>query len=258
MTDQERTREERFAVRSRRFVLVVGYVLGAVAVWAFVSGRTALGIALVVVVFVLVLARGAWTYVRGMRAVRAGREQAQVPARPAAAVAGPSPVDQVVADLVGMNSDGLPYVLQAERTDDGVEVEVRWKSEDMRWQTLFVRGNVAYAWRMELELDPSRSQYRFTEYSGTSTTRAAVSPGGAFVRASWNWKRGKTAYQSSTTIVEGADGQVRVNGSGGPRTSWEGAVSIRPGDAKRPVFTVLRNHGWKPRFDWFGARLFEK
>jgi hypothetical protein len=33
---------------------------------------------------------------------------------------------------------------------------------------------------------------------------------------------------------------------------------IKPADAKVPVFTVLRNNGWRPRFDWFGARLFEK
>lgn len=33
---------------------------------------------------------------------------------------------------------------------------------------------------------------------------------------------------------------------------------IKPADAKVPVFTVLRNNGWRPRRDWFGARLFEK
>lgn len=54
------------------------------------------------------------------------------------------------------------------------------------------------------------------------------------------------------------DGQVTVTGPDGPRTSWEGAVMIKPADAKVPVFTVLRNNGWRPRRDWFGARLFEK
>lgn len=38
----------------------------------------------------------------------------------------------------------------------------------------------------------------------------------------------------------------------------DGAVMIKPADAKVPVSTVLRNNGWRPRFDWFGARLFEK
>jgi hypothetical protein len=33
---------------------------------------------------------------------------------------------------------------------------------------------------------------------------------------------------------------------------------IKPGDAKVPVFTVLRNNGWRPPRDWSGARLFEK
>ncbi|SDU58643.1 hypothetical protein SAMN04488563_2961 [Jiangella alkaliphila] len=33
---------------------------------------------------------------------------------------------------------------------------------------------------------------------------------------------------------------------------------IRPADAKIPVFTVLRNHDWRPCLDWFDARLFEK
>lgn len=74
----------------------------------------------------------------------------------------------------------------------------------------------------------------------------------------WTWRKGKTSGSRSATFVEGADGQVHVTGTGGTRTSWEGAVTIRPADAKIPVFTVLRNNGWRPRFDWFGARLFEK
>jgi hypothetical protein len=127
-----------------------------------------------------------------------------------------------------------------------VRVEVRWKVEEARWRTMFVRGTQAYAWRMEVDLDPAKSVYKFTEYSGSASTRSALSPGGAFVHANWKWRRGKTAGQTSATFVEGADGQITVN------------RVIRPADAKGPVFTVLRNNGWRPRLDWFGARMFEK
>ena len=33
---------------------------------------------------------------------------------------------------------------------------------------------------------------------------------------------------------------------------------IKPADAKVPVFTVLRNNGWRPRLDWGFLRMFEK
>lgn len=250
-------RTARVAVVSRQVVFVAGIVLLAGGVLALVNGRTALGIGLIVVAGILVFLRGMWTLRRGMRAA-AERERAEVPDAPVAAAGGATGVDQVVADLVGMNAEGLPYLIEAAPTPRGVQVEVRWKVEEMRWQTLFVKGRTAYAWRMEVDLDPTRSTYKFVEYSGKADARAAIGPGGAFVRANWTWHRGRTAGQSNMTVVEGADGQVTVSGSAGPRTSWEGVVSIRPADAKVPVFTVLRNHGWRPRFDWFGARMFEK
>jgi hypothetical protein len=248
----------RFAVVSRVVVLVLGFALAAVAVGAVLSGNTVLGIVLLVVVGLLVFARGMWTVRRGMKAVAATRDTARVPEAPVAPGATPTPVDRVVADLLGMNGDGLPYLIEATRTAHGARVDVRWKVEEVRWQTLFVKGKQVYAWRMEVDLDPATGQYKFVEYSASTSVRAAISPGGAFVKGDWKWSRGKTAGQQSATFVEGADGQVTTRSSTGTRTSWEGGAMIKPADAKVPVFTVLRNNGWRPRFDWFGARLFEK
>lgn len=247
----------RFAVISRKVVFFAGIALMGGGVLAILNDRVVLGVVLIVVAGVLAFARGMWTLVRGFRAV-AEREQAQLPDAPVVPPDNASPVDRVVADLVGMNNDGLPYLIEAVRNGDGVRVEVRWKVEEIRWQTLFVKGRTAYAWRMEVDLDPVKAQYRFTEHSGKADARAAYGPGGAVAHAGWTWQKGKTGGKTSTTIVEGADGQVTVTGPTGPRTSWEGVASIRPADAKVPVFTVLRNHGWRPPFDWFGARLFEK
>jgi hypothetical protein len=255
MTDNARAAQ--FAIRSRMVVLVAGIALMAGGAWAITSGRTALGVILIMVAGIAVLARGLWTVRRGMKAV-SQQEKAQIPQVAGGPRADPAPVDRVVADLVGMNSDGLPYLISASNDATGVRVEVRWKVEEMHWRTLFVRGKQAYAWRMEVDLDPANGRYKFTEYSGSASVRSAFSPGGAFVRADWKWTRGKTAGKRSATFVEGSDGQVTVRGGLGQQTSWEGAVMIRPADAKIPVFTVLRNNGWRPRLDWFGARLFEK
>ncbi|SKC47727.1 hypothetical protein [Krasilnikoviella flava] len=255
--DPNAERTKQLAVVSRKVVFVACVVLMVGGALLIVDDRVALGIGLIVVAWLLALARGGWTLARTLRAGK-DRQRAVVPAAPVMAPGAASAVDRVVADLVGMNDDGLPYLVTATPTAGGAQVEVRWKVEEMRWQTLFVKGKVAYAWRMEVDLDPATSKYRFTEYSGTADARAFVGPGGAGARASWSWHRGKTAFQRKMTVVEGADGQVTVAGSTGPRTSWEGVASIQPGDAKEPVFTVLRNHGWRPRFDWAGARLFEK
>ena len=251
------SQDERVAVISRRVVLVVGLVLVAGAVLAFLDDQVVLGIVLLVITFVAVLGRGLMTVLRGRRAL-AGRDRAQVPDGVVRGVDDPASADNVVAALVGMNSDGLPYEIDASQDTDRLRVVVRWKHEELRWRTFFVRGSRAYAWRMEVDLDPSTARYRFVEHSGTATVRAAAGPLGAMACGDWTWKKGKTSGGTSATFVEGADGQVRVTGPGGSRSSWEGAVTIKPGDAKVPVFTVLRNNGWRPRFDWFGARLFER
>jgi membrane protein implicated in regulation of membrane protease activity len=250
-------RKAQFAVRSRKVVFIAGLALIAGAVWALTSGNTPLGVVLFVIAGIAVFARGMWTMRRGLKAV-SEYEKAQPPEAAGGTPANPASVERVVADLVGMNSDGLPYVIAASQTATGTSVEVRWKVEEVRWRTLFVKGKQTYAWRMEVDLDPARARYKFTEYSGSASTRSALSPGGAFAHADWKWTRGKTAGKRSATFVEGSDGQVTVRGGLGARTSWEGAVKVQPADAKIPVFTVLRNNGWRPRFDWFGARLFEK
>jgi hypothetical protein len=244
-------------VISRRIVFVVGLVLVGGAVLAFLNGQTVLGIVLLVITFLAVMARGLATVLRGQRAL-ADRERAQVPDGPVRAAEAPAPVEDVVAQLVGMNSDALPYQIDATRGPDGVRVTVQWKHEEMRWQTLFVRGSQAFAWRMEVDLDPATAQYKFVEHSGKASVRAAAGPLGATAYGNWTWTKGKTSGGTSATFVEGADGQVTVTGPDGPRTSWEGVVMIKPGDAKVPVFTVLRNNGWRPPRDWSGARLFEK
>lgn len=256
MTENEQDRTERFARTSRRFVFYASYVLAAGVVVAFLAGRPGLGWVLVGVIFVLLWARGGMTIARGMKAVRQ-REKAVVPAAPVAAAAGPVPVDQVIAALVGMNSDGLPYVIESVAGPKGPRVEVRWKIEELRWETLFTKGEKALMWRMEVDLDPSSGHYRFVEYSGLASRQAVFGPGALGLRADWTWSRGKTAHQTNASFFEGADGQVQVVSTGEERTSWEGAIAITPGDAKKPVFTVLRTHGWTPRLDWAGARLFE-
>ena len=248
---------QRFAVISRRVVLVVGSALLAGGVLAILNDRVVLGVALILVAVLAVVWRGLLTVRRGQRAL-AGRERAQVPDGSVRGAEAPAAVDEVARQLVAMNSDGLPYRIEAARHGDGVRVDVRWKDEELRWQTLFVRGSTAYKWRMEVDLDPSTARYKFVEHSGQASVRAAAGPTGAVAYGNWAWKKGKTSGGTSATFVEGADGQVTVLGPNGPRTSWEGAVMIKPADAKMPVFTVLRNNGWRPRLDWFGARLFEK
>lgn len=253
------TGADRFAVISRRVIFFSAYVVIPLGVLAIVTGRVALGITIIALFFVVVVVRVVWMAKRGLKAQAERREVAEVADVAVATPGSPSPVDQVVGELLALNSDRLPYLLEAQQGADGrVAVEVRWKSEEMRWQSLFVKGKVAYAWRMELDLDPARSRYAFVEYSGTADSRTVVGPGGASSRASWTWHRGKTAGRLNMSFAEGADGKVHVASSGETRSSWEGAVSIRPSDAKTPVLTLLRNHGWRPRFDWFGARLFEK
>jgi hypothetical protein len=111
---------------------------------------------------------------------------------------------------------------------------------------------------MEVDLDPATSHYKFVEHSGKATVRAAAGPMGATTYGAWAWQKGKTSGGTSASFRETADGQVTVTGPGGPRTTWEGAVMIKPADAKVPVFTVLRNNGWRPRLDWGFLRMFEK
>jgi hypothetical protein len=255
--EQGPSRDQQFAVVSRRVVFVGGSILFIGAVLAILNGQVLLGVVLAVITFLAVLWRGLLTVQRGQRAL-ADRERAEVPDGAVRTPDAPAPVEDVVAQLLAMNSDGLPYQIDATRGPDRVQVTVQWKHEELRWQTLFVRGSQAFAWRMEVDLDPAKAHYKFVEHSGKASVRAAAGPLGATAYGNWTWQKGKTSGGTSATFVEGADGQVTVTGPAGPRTSWEGAVMIKPADAKVPVFTVLRNNGWRPPRDWSGARLFEK
>lgn len=238
--------------------LFLGIVVGGAAGALMLStGRTALGIACFVLAFCCGMGIVLTAVVKAAAQQR-GRARAEVVERPVASPASPTSLDAVVGALTEINDEDLPYEVTAQRTEQGARIVVRWKTEELRWQTLFSRGSRTYAWKMNVDLDPAHSRYRFVEYSASAARTTRVGPGGLHVDGSWEWKRGKTAGQIQMSGVMTADGEVTSTSNQGVRTSWEGAVSIRPADAKIPVFTVLRNHGWRPRADWWGARLFEK
>lgn len=238
--------------------LFLGAAVGGVAGALVLStGRTALGIACLVLAFCCGMGIVVTAVVK-IVAQQRGRTRAVVAERPVASPARPSSLDAVVGALAGINDEDLPYEVSAQRTERGARVVVRWKTEELRWQTLFSRGSRTYAWKMDVDLDPAHSRYRFVEYTASAARSTRVGPSGLQVDGGWNWQRGKTAGRIQVSGVMTADGEVTSTSNQGVRTSWEGAVSIRPGDAKVPVFTTLRNHGWRPRVDWWGARLFEK
>ncbi|WP_353707073.1 hypothetical protein ABRQ22_13370 [Cellulosimicrobium sp. ES-005] len=238
--------------------LFLGTAVGGVAGALLLStGRTGPGI----VCLVLAFCCGASIVVTAVVKVAAqqrGRARVTVVERPVATPARPSSLDVVVGALAEINGEDLPYEVTAQRTERGARVVVRWKTEDLRWQTVFSHGSRTYAWKMDVDLDAAHSRYRFVEYSASRARTTRMGPGGSHVDGGWEWERGKTAGRIRMSGVMTADGEVTSTSNQGVRTSWEGAVSIRPADAKVPVFTTLRNHGWRPRADWWGARLFEK
>ena len=254
---QGSSKDQRFAVISRRVVFVVGSVFFVGGVLAILNGRRGLGIALIVAPSLGVVWRGLWTVTaRPARARRAGpRAGAR---RPGPGPGAPAPVEDVVAALVGMNSDGLPYQIDATRSADGVRVDVKWKNEEMRWQTLFVRGSQAYAWRMEVDLDPAKAQYKFVEHSGKASVRAAAGPLGRNGLRQVDVAEGQDGGRHVGNLRRGRRRPGQSDRTGRNPHLVGGRRQIKPADAKVPVFTVLRNNGWRPRFDWFGARLFEK
>lgn len=113
--------ESRFAVLSRRAVFVVACAAIAGAVWLIVNDRLVSGVVLIVAAGLVVLARGLWTLRRGTRAL-GRRGKARVPAPGGGTPEAPAAVERVVADLLGMNDDGLPYLVEASRTGSGVRL----------------------------------------------------------------------------------------------------------------------------------------
>ncbi|MEU2199808.1 hypothetical protein [Isoptericola sp. NPDC019482] len=241
-----------------RTLFLLGAACAVVGFPLIVMGREALGLTIfvgglgtVVVIF------GATTIVQGLRSAFRGQSRLLVPDAPVATPDHPSQVDQVVSALEALNSPDLPYEITAERDASGAVVSARWRTEELRWQGLFTKGQERLLWRMRVALDPARARYRFTEWSGTAKRDLSLTPGGVSGVAAGTWHKGKTAGQLSFRFVMVPGGDVTVTTPEGPRTSFEGAVAIRPRDVKIPVFRTLRNHGWRPPHDWWGARWFE-
>lgn len=234
------------------YVVTMGGALGGAL--AFLSGRTTLAIGLWAVAFLCFLAIVGTAVAKGLRQT-GSRPRAEAGPVVAGADA-PASLDGVLGALNALNSPDLPYEVTAEPAPQGALVTVRWRIEELRWKSLFSRGERVYNWKMLVTLDAARAQYAFTEYQAEARHDAQVWP--PQVRWSWAAFRGKTAGQVKLSVVMTSTGEVVTSSPQGPRTSWEGAVAIRPADAKEPVITTLRNHGWRPRLDWWGARLFER
>lgn len=221
---------------------------------AHAAGRTPLAILLWVVAGLCALSTILTAVVKAVRQTSA-RTTAQ--AGPVVATQdAPAPLPTVLAALDALNDPDIPYEIVVAPAAGGAEVTVRWRIEELRWRSIFGRGEIVYNWKMVVALDEARHTYGFTEFQAKARNEQSVWP----PRAAWQWEgfRGKTAGSTSMSVVMTSTGEVRTSGPEGPRTSWVGAVSIRPADAKVPVLTTLRNHGWRPRHDWFGARLFER
>ena len=221
---------------------------------AYAADRVPLAILLWVVAGLGALSMVVTAVVKGMRQT-SSRARAQ--AGPVVATEdAPAPLPTVLAALDALNDPEIPYEIVVAPAPGGAEVTVRWRIEELRWRSIFGRGEIVYNWKMVVALDEARRTYGFTEFQAKTRNEQSVWP----PRAAWRWEgfRGKTAGSLSMSVVMTSTGEVRTSAPDGPRTSWVGAVSIRPADAKVPVLTTLRNHGWRPRHDWFGARLFER
>lgn len=223
---------------------------------AVASGRVPLAIGLWVVTLACLgaIVGTAVSKARPQLADRAKAEVGDVVAGPDA----PSPLPTVLAALEELNGPDIPFSVSAEPSSDGAVVTVRWRLEELRWKSLFTDGTFVYNWKMVVKLDASAARYGFLERQSQARYQQGVWP----PQVNWAWRGfwGKTASQRKVHIVMVPGGSVETSTQGmdGPRTDWVGAVSIRPADAKIPVLTTLRNHGWRPRVDWFGARLFER
>lgn len=246
-------RPEQFQ-RVYRTVYVVVMAAGVGGFLAYTADRTALAVVLWVVAGLGALSMIGTALVKGLRQASAGPKAQAGPV--VASAEAPASLPAVLAALDALNDPELPYEIVAAPTAGGAEVTVRWRIEELRWRSLFGRGEVVYNWKMVVALDGAQHRYGFTEYQAETKNEQSVWP----PRAAWRWEgfRGKTAGQVKLSVVMTSTGEVTTSAPEGPRTSWAGAVSIRPADAKVPVLTTLRNHGWRPRHDWFGARAFER
>ncbi len=162
----------------------------------------------------------------------------------------PVHIDQVMDALLALNEKDLPYSVDVDRDGDKATVTVQWRTEQLRWRTLLTVGKQVVRWRMLVKLDGRSGRYTFTELRSRS---ALVGSGAtATLSGAKNWSRGKSMGAGSVTKVW-ALGQVESPEG----TGVSGSIRIVPADAKVPVFTILRAHGWRPKRDSAFGRQWE-
>jgi hypothetical protein len=164
------------------------------------------------------------------------------------------PLDVVVAALVDLGSEDLPYSASVEPWKRGAQVTLTWSGWEARWRSLLGAGRTARSYRLVVRLDARRGTYRFTEISGRSRRSVAASSTGVHATARWDGHRGKSFGARSASVVVAQ----RVTATGECyEVAHLSAVSASPSTVKVPVFSTLRSLGWRPRFDNRFLRLFE-
>jgi hypothetical protein len=154
----------------------------------------------------------------------------------------PAPIDQVVAALNQLNDRGLPCRLDFTYGRHGQVIAlVRWRAEEARWGNLFGAGLVRRTWVMKLKLKP-RGRYGFTETTGTLRADASLT--------SWRFALSGSIFIGKTM---NAFGMTRIWAPGQPMQE----LVLQAGQAKIPIFTILRAYGWRPNQDWWLMRMFE-
>ncbi|MBD7981744.1 hypothetical protein [Oerskovia merdavium] len=168
---------------------------------------------------------------------------------------GPAGVEDVVAALLSLNAEDVPYEVTAEPTDKGAVVTATWKGWDVRWQSFFGAGAVTKTFRLVVTLDGRRGTYAFTELHGSTRRAVGVSAGAVHAEARKDGFRGKTFGARSLKVVVAP--RVTVSGERGYEVSNVATLSFTPSTIKVPVFSTLRSLGWRPRFDNGFMRRFE-
>ena len=171
-------------------------------------------------------------------------------------VLGPAPVGDVVAALLDLNSDDVPYVATVEPWKHGATVTVTWKGREARWQSLLGAGVATKTFRLVVRLDARRGQFRFTELHGSSSRSVGVSAVGVHAEMRKDGFRGKTFGARSVSVVVAP--RVTASGERGFEVSTVATLSFTPSTIKVPVFSTLRSLGWRPRVDTRFMRLFER
>lgn len=166
-----------------------------------------------------------------------------------------APLDVVVAALLAIGSQDLPYSASVEPWKHGAQVTLTWTGWEARWESLLGAGQAARSYRLVVRLDARRGTYRFTEISGRSRWSVAASPAGVHAEARWDGHRGKTFGARSASVIVAQ--RVTSTGDRAYEVSYLSAVSASPSTVKVPVFSTLRSLDWRPRFDNRFLRLFE-